>query len=141
MPDRLFARLMSQLPSRLTPARWRMLGAVVLGGVALWLLWWPTAEPARYELLAMPHLVVIAHAASQPGWRLPTMPELYSLVEPERRDPALDAAVFPDTPLHWFWASTVTTSRLTHAWLVHFGEGQPNYALRMNHVHVRLVRE
>ena len=31
MPDRLFARLMSQLPSRLTPARWRMLGAVVLG--------------------------------------------------------------------------------------------------------------
>lgn len=175
MPDRLFARLMSQLPSRLTPARWRMLGAVVLGGVALCLLWWPAAEPARYELLAgghevkdhrtglvwrrcaegqrwdgthcageallMPHLVAIAHAASQPGWRLPTMPELYSLVEPERRDPALDAAVFPDTPLHWFWTSTVTTSRLTHAWLVHFGVGQPNYALRMNHVHVRLVRE
>lgn len=81
-----------------------MLGAVVLGCVALWLLWWPAAEPARYELLAgghevkdhrtgpvwrrcaegqrwdgthcageallMPHLVAIAHAASQPGWRL-----------------------------------------------------------------------
>ena len=54
-------------------------------------------------------------------------------MEPERRDPALDAAVFPDTPLHWFWTSTVTTSQFTtHARLVHFGEGQPNYALRMN---------
>jgi hypothetical protein len=101
--------------------------------------WWD-GQHCDGEARTVPHLAALALAQSQPGWRLPTLPELYSLVEPGRRHPALDAAVFPDTPGYWFWSSTLTDSRISHAWLVHFGEGQPNFALRMNHVHVRLVR-
>lgn len=90
--------------------------------------------------LTMPHLEALALAESQSGWRLPSVTELYSLVEPDRRLPALDAAVFPNTPNAWFWTSTLSNSRISHAWLVHLGEGQANFALRLNHVHVRLVR-
>ena len=112
------------------------------------LVWRRCAEGQRWdgthcdgEAQTMPHLAALALAQTQPGWRLPDMPELYSLVEPGRRQPALDAAVFPDTPGYWFWTSTLTDSRISHAWMVHFGAGEPNFALRMNHVHVRLVRQ
>jgi hypothetical protein len=37
------------------------------------------------------------------GWRLPTLLELRSIVEPGK-NPSIDAAFFPATPSDWFWA-------------------------------------
>lgn len=80
------------------------------------------------------------HAAQQAGWRLPTARELHTLVDGARSHPAIDTQAFPDTPPTWFWSASQANSRITHAWLVHFGEGRANMALKLNHMPARLVR-
>ncbi len=58
----------------------------------------------------------IKHCADKGGgWRLPTMVELYSLVDFTKLDPRLDNAVFPDTPDAAFWTSS---ARAGEAWYV-----------------------
>lgn len=44
--------------------------------------------------------------AGHQGWRLPTVIELYSLVDFTRTDPAIDPTAFPNTPADWFWTSS-----------------------------------
>ncbi len=41
------------------------------------------------------------------GWRLPNERELLSLVDRTAHSPAINAAVFPSTPVGFFWSSTV----------------------------------
>ena len=82
----------------------------------------------------------VEHAQQQAGWRLPTVGELHTLVDETQSNPAIDPGAFPDTPPEWFWTASQANSRITHAWLVHFGEGRANMALRLNHRPVRLVR-
>jgi hypothetical protein len=40
------------------------------------------------------------------GFRLPTLKELLSLVDPTNFNPAIDSRAFPDTPASYFWSST-----------------------------------
>jgi hypothetical protein len=130
------------------PQRFELLaGGAEVKDLHTGLVWRRCAEGQRWsgahctgQPLQMPQLLATAHAASQPGWRLPSLTELHSLVDPARQNPALDPLAFPDTPGQWFWTSTLASSRITHAWTVHFGQGKANYALRMNHLCMRLVR-
>jgi hypothetical protein len=94
-----------------------------------------TGEPRTFT-----QIEATEHAAQQTGWRLPTVGELHTLVDAGRRNPAIDTQAFPDTPPDWFWSASQANSRITHAWLVHFGEGRANMALRLNHMPARLVR-
>ncbi len=82
----------------------------------------------------------LEHAAQQADWRLPTVSELHTLVDEQRRLPAIDTRAFPDTPSDWFWTASQSKARISHAWLVHFGEGRANMALRLNHRPIRLVQ-
>lgn len=43
------------------------------------------------------------------GWRLPTVSELLTLVDPTRKNPAIDSTAFPDTPAVAFWSATPCT--------------------------------
>jgi hypothetical protein len=101
-----------------------------------WTGWGCAGEPATFT-----QIEATEHAQQEAGgWRLPTVGELQALVDEERRNPAIDPTAFPDTPPEWFWTASQANSRVTHAWLVHFGEGRANMALRLNHMPVRLVR-
>lgn len=75
-------------------------------------------------------------------WRLPTLDELSSIVENACEAPAINAIVFPDTPVQWFWASPASPQPAVapgHVWGVGFGAGG-YYVGDNRYGAVRLVR-
>ncbi len=58
------------------------------------------------------------------GWRLPTVKELTSIVDPSQATaPLVDATAFSGTASAGFWSSTPVIGVSTSAWFVHFGTG------------------
>jgi hypothetical protein len=55
------------------------------------------------------------------GWRLPTLAELFSLVE-GANTPSIEATAFPNTPAEPFWTSTTAFSN--DAYVVYFNSGE-----------------
>lgn len=91
------------------------------------------------------HASAFALAASVPGWRLPNVKELSSLVEPSRSSALLiDTAAFPNTPQTAFWSTTpAVNSPLASevdAYGVDFVGGQVQAYWRAYLFSVRLVR-
>lgn len=72
-------------------------------------------------------------------WRLPTLPELQSLVQHDER-PTLCSAAFPQAPIALFWTSTLVQEDGREAWNVYFGTGSTGTNDRDNAYAVRLVR-
>jgi hypothetical protein len=74
-------------------------------------------------------------------WRLPTMDELSSIVEDACQIPAINATVFPDTPVTWFWAAAPKALPSGgNALGIGFGAGG-YYIGRNDNGSVRLVRK
>ncbi|WP_172424985.1 DUF1566 domain-containing protein [Vandammella animalimorsus] len=88
------------------------------------------------------HEQALEYAASQSGWRLPSVKELFSLVDKGCASPAIDATVFPDTSIRWYWTATPFQRSGASAWLVEFsGGGHVGYYDRgFDAGAVRLVR-
>lgn len=64
-----------------------------------------------------------ACAALGEGWRLPTRPELESILDLTRHEPAIDTARFPDTKSGWYWTSTPCAWSSSNTWVVGFDLG------------------
>lgn len=64
-------------------------------------------------------------AAKGGGWRLPTVLELFSIVDPSRKNPALDGVVFSSIVGFTFWSSTPVAGNASKAWQVGFDIGIP----------------
>lgn len=75
------------------------------------------------------------------GWRLPTLTELFGLVDHEKHTPAVDADVFQDTADDWYRTGTPCAWDDTCDWLVHFGCGRVSIGRRHNSACVRAVKE
>lgn len=74
------------------------------------------------------------------GWRLPTISELLTLVDPTKYSPAIDPTAFPATPTDWFWSSSPYVGSSGTAWLVYF-YGYSSYTdTNSSTYHVRCVR-
>ena len=91
------------------------------------------------------HASAFAQAASVPGWRLPNVKELSSLVEPSRASaPLVDTTAFPNTPLAAFWSTTPAVNSAlasdVNAFGVDFIDGQVRAYSRAFLFAVRLVR-
>lgn len=136
----------------------RCAGAVVLG---LALAAWAGAPPGRYSFDAGTVVDSVtgltwqnapAGAMSQdagrvycqnlppPGWRLPTVKELQSLVD-IRADGglAIDSVAFPNTPSSVFWSSSPFVFNASNAWVVN-PFGYTGYSNITNNNQVRCVR-
>ena len=79
------------------------------------------------------------------GWRLPTLQELESLVDPSRINPALpNGHPFSNVQSSVYWSSTTYAAMTTspgYAWLVHFHNGDVGYGNKGNSgMYVRCVR-
>lgn len=64
-----------------------------------------------------------ACAALGPEWRLPERPELESILDLTRFDPAADPDCFPDTESAPYWTRTTYTPDPSCAWVVNFDFG------------------
>lgn len=78
--------------------------------------------------------------AGHTDWTLPTRQQLLSLVDLTRYSPAIDTDAFPDFPSAWFWSSDLCAWSSAAAWLVGFGGGDVDYALRFSNGFVLAVR-
>ncbi len=75
------------------------------------------------------------------GWRLPTVDELFSLVDRSRHSPAINTDFFPDTKKDWYWTSEPYAANPDVAWIVSFSGGDVcNYNRGSNSACVRAVR-
>lgn len=86
------------------------------------------------------HEAALQHAASQSGWRLPSVKELAGLTDKGCVNPAIDGAAFPGTTSWYYWSSSPYAGDTSLAWSVTFSGGVVSYGSRSGTGQVRLVR-
>lgn len=74
-------------------------------------------------------------------WRLPTIAELFTLIDFEKSKPAIDTSTFPSTKPHYYWSATNLKNRETSAWYVYFFSGGVGYDRKTGLGYVRCVRD
>ena len=74
-------------------------------------------------------------------WRVPNKKELASILEMSCVNPAINLAVFPDTPNKIYWTSTPNETNTSQAWRVVFLYGNLTLSPRTDTFPVRLVRD
>jgi hypothetical protein len=72
------------------------------------------------------------------GFRVPTLKELMTLVDPTRVSPAIDAKAFPNTPSEWFWTASNRAALGTAT--VSFDTGGSGFFAATDRLRVRCVR-
>ncbi|MGD0676343.1 MAG: DUF1566 domain-containing protein [Polyangiaceae bacterium] len=82
------------------------------------------------------HLALDGHK----DWRVPSMPELVTLVDERASNPAIDTTAFPGTPSESFWTSSGFGNKSAEAWHVYFDYGSALYGLHKGAYRVRCVR-
>jgi Protein of unknown function (DUF1566) len=96
----------------------------------------PSKLPFAAALAYCGHLNLEGHK----DWRLPSMPELESLVDERASNPAIDTTAFPGTPAESFWTSSLFGNKPAEAWHVYFDHGAALYGLLKASFRVRCVR-
>lgn len=85
--------------------------------------------------------LLTANFAGKTDWRLPSTWELATIVDYDNHFPAVNSAVFPNTPTStFFWSGIPFAGHAAYAWFVDFNGGSVGHAERDKSAFVRLVR-
>jgi len=76
-------------------------------------------------------------ASLESGWRLPTIYELFEIVDLSRTNPA---SQFPKMPSKRFWSSSSYAESLLLAWVICFSNGYVYNGIKTDTYYVRCVR-
>jgi hypothetical protein len=129
---------------KIIPAAQRFVGA--LDGTAVLdketgLVWERSTSATVYNWLDAQSICVQAGIGGRRGWRLPTIDELASLVDPTQNNPALPSGhLFTDVYAAYYWSSTAKASDLNYAWSVVFSNGVVFSFAKSSSYYVRCVR-
>jgi hypothetical protein len=112
---------------------------VVEGGANL--IWDPRETKAMTHADAEKYIAQLQKDEPDKGWRLPTVDELFALVDRTKYAPAIDKQFFPKCQNDWYWTSTPAAySPSDYAWLVGFDGGYARWFSRDGRAFVRAVR-
>jgi len=103
------------------------------------LTWQRATAPGTYGWEAAKSYCASLSLSGQ-TWRLPTVRELSTLVDPKVTQPTIELAAFPDTPAGRFWTSTAYAPAAGSAWTVVFSDGGVLHAGVAETHNVRCVR-
>ena len=78
--------------------------------------------------------------AGKNDWRLPTITELYSIVDIKRFEPAIKKKI-KNVTFNYYWSSSEYASDEMYAWYVYFGSGSMNRNSKSTDFFVRCVRD
>jgi Protein of unknown function (DUF1566) len=107
------------------------------------LTWQQTVSSTTYTwAAAKTYCAGVGTSLGGTGWRLPTMKELYSLVDSQSTtSPTIDSTAFPLTPSSEFWSASPSVSSSSDAWCVSFSVNvYPNASPTASSLYVRCVR-
>ena len=80
-------------------------------------------------------------AATGLSWRVPNAKELHGIFDHARRGPAVDPAIFPNTPRYLFWTSTAYAWTPTGGWMINSEYGDVLAYYNGYAGYIRLVRD
>jgi hypothetical protein len=78
--------------------------------------------------------------AGNSDWRLPNANELHTIVEYGSYNPAINTALFPNTPDNYYWSASPVAGSSYYAWIVYFDYGYGSWDGKGSSYFVRLVR-
>ena len=72
------------------------------------------------------------------NWRLPNIDELLSIVDLNRKFPAIKK-IFKNTKTGYYWSSSKYESSISKIWYIDFGYGNSSYRDKLDKIYVRCV--
>jgi hypothetical protein len=113
---------------------------VIIPGTRLPALQWQRKEPGK-----KPQADAIEYCADltldgKSDWRLPTIQELFTLIDFSKKNPAIDKTLFPAAEPRYYWSSTLLTDRESSGWYVLFYSGGIGYDKTTGMGYIRCVR-
>lgn len=105
--------------------------------------WTGTGCSGTADLLDWAAALNTADQAADAGhndWRVPNRNELGAIVETRCHSPAINGAIFPDSPSTGFWTSSPLSGQAEQAWAVDFDQGALQPQAQDTNQALRLVR-
>lgn len=105
------------------------------------LVWQRNTSDAQYTWEGADAYCHQAEIGGRKGWRLPTVEELSTLIDPFRTNPCLpENHPFTNMKMSGYWSSTTPVNSTDLAMLVNFYGGSISCLLKSAHCYVRAVR-
>lgn len=101
-------------------------GTTCTGSAQMWN--WPQASTTRTTF------------GGASDWRLPTANELLTILEFAKKQPAIEATIFPAIPTGSFWSASAYGDGSDNAWVIDFSSGADSPQYKSSSYYTRLVR-